>query len=500
MRPASLAMVALLCAAGLTHGQSVIEYQLHLGGDNHSGDWEAFINTPFTPGTQDSVIIDCSIVDCYDLVLTWDVTVRVTGVHSGGPGDGYPTNGAARLGFDLVLEGEGGRIVDEVEFFSSMNDGDADGLRGSIQGTDPLEVAAACLGFDVEGNGPPAAPGRIHDRPIDGGPFMDYVRYPSAGSHAGGIRQNGVYTPVTEPPNPTLLMGELRNIEIGYTQFVPAGAGGQSVAGVGLEPGEGPMCARGLGIRPILEGQLRRPNPVGCSEEFTLRLVPHTSPEANMVLRGDFDCVNEAPIDAAVPANDVLGDEVIFVVQGLVCCVSPANTLGWYSVHTHSALGELRIPIDASATVTGTATTEPRRDGVQRLEIDLDIDATEEHVPGNIMVNGGMTVVSDYLMNGGQTLVVELAGSQDQSCYCIDISQSLLAGFYNDSDCYIAALEGDSNDDGIVNFIDLSQVKANLGIIPPDFDPRWDINTDGLINMIDIANIKAKAGNRVTCP
>ena len=49
-------------------------------------------------------------------------------------------DGAANLIFNLELQDSLGQVVDDVTFYSTMNDGDGDGLRGAIEGPDPLEI------------------------------------------------------------------------------------------------------------------------------------------------------------------------------------------------------------------------------------------------------------------------------------------------------------------------------------------------------------------------
>lgn len=187
------------------------------------------------------------------------------------------------------------------------------------------------------------------------------------------------------------------------------------------------------------------------------------------------------------------------ITRSIVVSQPPAavGILSWASVREHVSVGELAISLDATAEMSGSATTEPRRDGVQKIVVDFDGDAGASYTPGQVAVTGGLTVVGEALVNSGTRLEIEFAGSADGGCYAIDISASVAVD--GDADCLVASLEGDTNNDQDANFIDLSQVKSLAGQSATS-NPRADYNTDGDINFIDVAAVKSLAGASVVCP
>ena len=61
-----------------------------------------------------------------------------------------------------------------------------------------------------------------------------------------------------------------------------------------------------------------------------------------------------------------------------------------------------------------------------------------------------------------------------------------------DSDGYGNACDGDLNNDGIVNSLDLGIVKTTFG----SKDPRGDVNGDGIVNAVDLGTVKALFSTR----
>jgi len=92
----------------------------------------------------------------------------------------------------------------------------------------------------------------------------------------------------------------------------------------------------------------------------------------------------------------------------------------------HGALGELAI--DLNSTATGwNAVIEPRKNGVQKIEVDFDVPAMEPLVGTIVAQNAvsGTTIPASaqMLVNDGTTLVIEFAGGlPDEACYRIDLA------------------------------------------------------------------------------
>ena len=507
MRTLTVAAVVALMVSTAAVGQSIMTYELKLGGDSHVADWEAYNNPAYTPGTlTDGAVIDCAVVDCS--ALTWDATVAVSGLHSS---DSFDTNGATCLVFDVELQDSGAAVVDAVTFYSEINDGDADGLRGTIEGPDPLEMAAFCLIFGQDANsaiagaGPPAAPGRAFDDDASGGPYMRRAQFPTVGAHGGGRLDQAGNHVAGGTPAAGLSNGKLIGMGCGYPQFNAVDNGGPATAGVGIDPWEfNPSsfsCERGLGILPVVEGQMDA-SAIG-NGDFTLVLTPGAG---NNIMPGSYDCQFGAAVAFAEAADQVDGDSLAFtLINNDGGCGNPVAQTWWSVVNHGVTLGDLRIDLEEAPATSGDVTTESRAlasDGgagsAMLIEVDFDSDITA-CLAGDATVTGGATVSSQALINGGTTLQINLAGVADQVCYSIDLSTAVnnLTGVVS---CSVATLNGDSNDDQVVSSFDRAEIKAAGGTPVTIANARVDVNSDGVNSSFDRALVKSASGGSVTCP
>lgn len=448
MRTVMLASVMAVLVAGSAMGQSVVAFELELGGDNH-GVGCVGPGTAFTSGTTAETEVYAPGTQ-----ITWAARLSAAGTQVGGNGSGFACKGAANIVFDLELRQgtEAGPLM-PVTFYSTANDG---------VGGCPNSAAA----MTVKVNPFNLGPGRLID-PLTGGAFT------------GGVHMDVHTYPTAEP-------GTLLGMGCGYHNWSRSGGGAtMTVAGVGQTSGGDPTAGP-LGVGPFFEGQI---DTTGLAPgTYVLKLIPGAGVN---VLRGDINLgANQEAF--ATAANQTVGDTITFTI-GDSCAV---QTLDWRSVRLHNG-NPLAIALDASATSGGTATSEPRRFGVMQIEVDFDVDVTSCYTAGQVSA-GGLTVTNDQLINGGTTLQIDVTGSADESCYLIDISNSV-AGIINDADCYVATLEADSNNDNAANFIDVSQVKSLAGQ-PAANNPRADYNTDGSIDFIDVSAVKSLTGASVVCP
>ncbi len=315
------AMVALL-AGTVALGQSVITFQVEVGGINNAAGWEAGGTPLFTSGVTDGSGL--TVDNGSD--LTWAVRATVSGTHQnpGGAGDALAPIGAANLVFDVVVKkdgvpvafgaapmtcatgtpGDGSATVcapTDAGFYSTINDGDADGSR-----IDALANGSFAMSL--------AGGKRVID-PVPTAPNMDYGWYPTA-MNRGGIPLTGG-TPATTT---TATGGELLGFGAGYKNY---DFGVTYLAGVGMS---GPLgyygtgeCGNGFGTDlPLFEGQI---NTAGLAEgAYTIEVVP--SATGNNILHGSIDCytqtfgsdgvVNYGSF--AVQANQVVGTSTTFNV------------------------------------------------------------------------------------------------------------------------------------------------------------------------------------------
>jgi hypothetical protein len=91
----------------------------------------------------------------------------------------------------------------------------------------------------------------------------------------------------------------------------------------------------------------------------------------------------------------------------------------------------------------------------------------------------------------GETVLLELVTDAVESATC---------DWAHWADLLITAkeveLNGDVNQDGIVNILDLVLVGQNLGQKPPS-DPRTDVNKDGQVNVLDLVRVAEQLGENV---
>lgn len=279
-----------VCDTSLSH----VVYTLELGGDNHADQYEAGTDfPPFAPGSTS----DGQVYTIGD-VVTWGVRVHVFGTHNDpyGRGHGFKSNGAAGLAFDLELhegtsEGSLANITagsaTSQGWFSSINDGDADGVRGSTYGADPLQNAAFASSFDLDGNG--HLGGRVSDGRIAGGPTMSYAKYPTASGR---------------PAATTVQPGVLAGMGAAYPIYNHL----THTPGVGMtEPTA--SGAPGLGELVLFEGQI---NTTGITAGTYVLVI---KPAGGNALRGDFDAAAESPGREIVSVNRAEEDVVKFSLQ-----------------------------------------------------------------------------------------------------------------------------------------------------------------------------------------
>jgi len=527
----AIALVVLLWAFA-AQGQTpyTIAYTLEIGGDNHEAQYKNEENVAFTPGLPNPTTAFVGLI-------TWDVVVAVTGSDV----EGHPVQGAANLVFNLELQDEAGNPVVPAKFLSTINDGNCDSVRALNNGLcEPFERAAFCLGWDVDmdydgvpdGNGPPFGPGRLYDPVGVGGPYLDRAQFPSTSYHGGGRITGGLYTgdcngnliedsteldgttdadsngildvcenglvdlPGTagEPLYPYRLAG----MGAGYSQFSATA----NCLGVGLDLGSvtpawaAPGQVIGIGIKPVAEGQIDMTGlPPG-----TYKLVLTVPENANNVVPPLF--VPGDPGGFAVEAEQVIGDEVLFYYDFHPDPL-PVTPVAWKSIGVHGPCGELAIDLDPTDTA---ATTEPRMCGLEKLAVVFDGDLYEAlYQPGGVAITGpGLTLVAESIATTNSlndTLVLTLAGKIDRTCYTIDVNNVCVLSPYADPTCNVATLIGDVNNNQCVNTIDVTMIKASMGM-PPCSRPRADLNCSGTVNTIDMALAKSRIilPSCITCP
>ena len=284
---------------------------------------------------------------------------------------------------------------------------------------------------------------------------------------------------------------------VGYSQFSYPGG---NTAGVGIDPAVyyGGACYRGLGQHAIFEGQIDTSYMVAGT--YCLKLVPGAN---NNVMPGNINC-EMSPGHFAEPAAIVTGDDIIFYV---IPVVLPCTIDGWYSVRDHAGNPGLAITLDASASGKDVV-SETRRDGIQRIEVDISAGASVSLTlpieAENLTDTGFIAATSQGVIdNGGGSYTVWAewsGGLAAEKCYKIDLAGKLNCDLTGDADCMVRCLAGDTNGDQNSDLIDMAQTKSKNGqaLLPDNI--RFDVNTDGNVDLIDMALVNSLNGRSSTCP
>ncbi|MBI4581553.1 MAG: hypothetical protein HY718_17780, partial [Planctomycetes bacterium] len=312
MRTVKLMGLMALLAGGMAYGASQVVYTVETGGNNQSTLWEANQAPSFLSGVTDG-----STTLTQGQNLTWAVRVSCGGLHEnpGGAGDGSVGFGAANLVFDLqVYEADGTTpvILDAAPlgcdpggtgvpgtpgvkncaptgkgYWSSINDGDQDGSRGTILNAPDLLANAA---FAIAIHNQSSAPAQLRSlidpvSPTPSGPNFDYGWYPT-GNGRGGIDIAGTKTISTTVSGLSGLVGfgaGMKSYE--FTNYRP-GVGRFRV--IGLTPGFGANIGSDplnptADERPLFEGQI---NTTGLAPAtYVLKVIP--SADGTNIIHGN---------------------------------------------------------------------------------------------------------------------------------------------------------------------------------------------------------------------
>ena len=485
MRISFTALTALaLIVGGHALADSSINYTLELGGDNHAGAWENMDpNTIYgraTNGDQDDQSIDIG------KDVNWAVVVDVTGQHNkpGGMGDGNLTGGAANLVFDLELKKDGNTVAivagspASQGWYSTINDGDDDGLRGTVMGADDRYNAAYAVAFNIDGK--MGLGGYLLSPPASGGPNMDFAHYPSASGW-----------PAASTADP----GKLIGMGAGYKEFKPITGGGACTGGVGLS--EGSYSCSALGKLPLFEGQI---NTTGLDPgTYTLVLTASTG---NNVLpdRAAIGMCDLGPTGQfAVAPNAVNGDQIRFILKSTgPTCVAPVMTAA-ASKKVHGTAGTFSIDLLAAGA------TECRKNGATTVEVTFDrAIALVTGTPADVAVtSGSVTAVAA----AGSVLTVTCSGMTNNAKTTMTFpgvadGQTGCSAFVSPSSLCIRNIKGDSASGfGAVNVIDLNAIKNQVNIVVTGSNFRCDVDATGKINVLDLNECKNNINKTVgACP
>jgi hypothetical protein len=421
--------------------------------------------------------------------LTWAMRLHASGTQTGG--NNGEVRGVANFVFDLEIYRDSvlpANLVTTATFTSTANVGNCgDESDPSKNKTiSNLSVAAFAYSLNIENVGATAArvfdpylvPGTGNGR---GGPALDVHCYPKTAVGTGKFLGMGAGYSAWNRDG-TMTKYTTGGIGKGDAASHPKPA----IVGCVGDPSYG--C---YGWGPVCEGQIENLTP----GTYVLRIVPGGGVN---VLRNEV--VGTASREVfALAADTVQGDTMTFVLGGYV---APPAVVAWESIKTCGGT-TVALPLNPTATVAGSGVvSESRAGGVQKIKVTFDRDISSSYTAGRVALSGGLSLVSDYLSGDKQSLIIDVSGSADMSCYSIDIVNSvwpLAAG--TDTNCKVVALQGDVDSSANITGADTLTVKNKLGAAVALY-PGCDITCDGSINGADMLTAKNRLGNYVVnlCP
>ncbi len=498
MRKFMLASTVVLFIVGQTMAaNSRVWMELELGGSNNGA--TCLNRVYFTPGST----ADGQYALDANGRLTWAVRVHAEGTHMDKYGVEQPIRGVANFVFDLKLYHDAvdpNNLVTTATFMSAANEVMTDcGIEQNWSnvpaGAAYLSNAAFAYVFNLNSSGPARA--------------IDWWAADVAGHKAGGLRMD-----VRCYPKAAAGEGELKGVGAGYSRWNKSVVTERSTGGLGRgdfpstngynNSAEAKLSGDPvwgwLGYGPVVEGQIE-----GLQEGVNYILVLEPGGGINAIR-------DEVKVGGAIEVFTIAvddADDVDTIAFTVVPPQEPVQILGWSSVRD---CGGVAAPIALDPTlVFGTGakfTTETRNGGVKRIMVDFNRDVSDVYVPNMVAISNDiendMSVVSSGLVNGGQSLQIDVTGGTNTYCYNIDIigtipANKLAAGQEQNLDCVVQLLAGDVNASGTVSSIDMGAIKAKIGQpLLPD-NAKYDVNCNGSINTIDMGLTKTLIGSTPMC-
>ncbi len=470
MTRVTIALMVVMLAGSTALAQSVVSYDLQLGGDNHADSIKAGTRVHYTPGSAaDGQVFAPGVLD-------WAMALEVTGNHSqpGHPSDGLPTQGVANFVFHLRLETDTGELVTEVDYYSTIHDGGfglpCETCYGGYTIPDPEPFcagAAFAFSFALNHWGPGRVFEAIQSQEYTG-PFMEVSMLPTVdvGNTSG--------------------VGQLLGMGAGYGRWSRGGGfATRTTRGVGLQDGQ-------WGIVPVVEGQID--TSLLAPGTYVLKLTPGTGTN---VLRGDVDLVSapstgQIEVQAfAVPANQAIGSEISFEITAAAPVLVSAE-----SVMNHGAAGDLGIDMPLIG-----GGVEPRVGGPAQLVLAFD---------QNVFGSGGPVLDDVWLSHGfvdavtfdGNVVIVDVSGVPNATVLEVEFPGIVNgSGQASEDALCIRVLTGDVNGDGVVSVTDMVAVRNMLNQPVTAANCHMDVDADGTVAVTDMETVRNALIMTVgTCP
>jgi hypothetical protein len=158
----------------------------------------------------------------------------------------------------------------------------------------------------------------------------------------------------------------------------------------------------------------------------------------------------------------------------------------------HGAAGTFDLPIDATQSIGGPVTVEPRAIGAgHQIVFQFDAPITASGIPA-AFDEAGAAVGALTASAAGNEVVVMLAGVPDNKRVTVLLSNVNGAGL--DLSAALAFLTGDVNGSRSVTATDILQVKGRSGQAVDATNFKFDLNTSGSITASDILAVKGRSG------
>jgi hypothetical protein len=176
------------------------------------------------------------------------------------------------------------------------------------------------------------------------------------------------------------------------------------------------------------------------------------------------------------------GEEDVYFVR-----VAPTLPVAQSAVSrkNHAGVGDFDVPLPLS----GTVGIECRNGPNHQIIVNFAGPVTVQ----NATVAAGTATVQNFTVSGSQ-VTVNLTGVTNAQRVTITLKNVNDGQNLGDVAVSMDVLAGDSNQNGVVNATDISQVKGQIGQAITSSNFRTDLNLSGTINSSDAAIAKANSG------
>ncbi|MCP4246313.1 MAG: hypothetical protein GY778_04620, partial [bacterium] len=159
---------------------------------------------------------------------------------------------------------------------------------------------------------------------------------------------------------------------------------------------------------------------------------------------------------------------------------------------------------DPDNAINGWVVTEPRalaqgafESGISQVFVVFDMDMTGCYMPGQVIVDNGLVVDSDFLSPDGMQLTINVSNNTPYTAYTFDISASIWCSLF-ETTFVVRSCLGNTNGDIQTDTTDKAETAFYGGQTAGFFNAKCDVNLDGVIDNTDKAAVASMNGH--VCP